>query len=118
MTQIVTSALSCCGLVTAEGFGKHLFENKRYYFPKEKDWKKDFQNILDEQADGPYNCALIVLSSDQVIVKEIAEANGFKTIQEFFNPNSGNQCYIMTRIENESKEYWEEKDCEEEEEDY
>lgn len=92
----VAYPMGCCGLLEAHGFDSfQAFEHDAEGIPI--NWNKAWGAIKEAQKESHRNCALITLSAAQVGAKADAEANGFKVIFEFFNPNSRRICYIMAK---------------------
>lgn len=104
--------LRCCGLMTGEGFHDSVIDTSRKI---PHPWRKNefthgarvttvedhtnaLQKLINESKSCQRNCVMIVLSSAQTNEKTAAEKMGFKVIQEFWNPNSGNLVYIMTYL--------------------
>lgn len=119
---LLDTPMLCCGMMQGHGFSSDALSGKRYstlfrrevstYRPSTKDdYKQRLQYLIDQSGKYHRNCAMIVLSEAQGLVKEVAEELGFKTIQTFFNPNSNNLCYIMTYLHfdgsNEYLDEWE-----------
>jgi hypothetical protein len=109
----VDAPMKCCGLATGQEltnpvelgkYEQHRWE-PTYWHPvnracTEDDIKARLKK-LREYADGNNrNCVMITLSSEQESTwkaKTVAEEEGFRCVHEFYNPNSGNQVYIMVQ---------------------
>lgn len=106
----VDAPMACCGMLSGHGFSNPVFtgveikhttwNGMERWVPETRAATKDdvilrLQNLKDIANDNGRNCVLITLSSSQPLEREAAEQEGFKVIFEFYNPNSGNQCYVM-----------------------
>jgi hypothetical protein len=102
--------MSCCGLVMGSGFDKSIRETPpsvdpktnsyifgKYRYPNKSDFESMFLELEDYKEDFGRNCALISLSSEQKTALEVAKQRGYKVIFEFYNPNSGNQVYLLVK---------------------
>lgn len=63
------------------------------------------------------DCALICLSETQVEELNAAKEHGFREIFNFFNPNSGNENYLLVRVLYDSKNDYEKDNPGEEDDD-
>lgn len=128
--KLLDFPMDCCGMMQGSGFSEQVLEgtqfnkywNKQlpvYRHPTKEDWKQRLEYLIDKSEGNRRNCAMIVLSADQKEIIAVAEESGFKIIQEFFNPNSNNMCYIMTYLhfanEKDYDDAWKEEDEEDEE---
>jgi hypothetical protein len=109
----VDAPMKCCGLGTGQELTTMVdtgeYRANRWhagYFdsvmrPCTEDDIKARLKKLREYADGNNrNCVMITLSSEQERTwkaKTVAEEEGFRCVHEFYNPNSGNQVYIMVQ---------------------
>lgn len=110
--QYVDAPMACCGL----GMGQGITERVKTGEFKESAWhrgwydevhrdptKADIRTRLHRLKlygeDNGRNTVMVTIASWQADApyhaKEAAEEEGFRCIHEFYNPNSGNQVYIM-----------------------
>jgi hypothetical protein len=94
--KIVHKPMECCGMLAADGFS-WTDDDGRERRTTAEERQAYFERILEAQRDWLRSCALISLSSDQETVLKEARANGFEVIHEFYNPNSGNQVYLLVK---------------------
>jgi hypothetical protein len=109
----VDAPMKCCGLGTGQEltnpvetgiWRKHYLYDDRWYRDNKSCTKDDIKarlKKLREYADGNNrNCLMVTISSEQERTygaKTAAEEEGFRCVHEFYNPNSGNQVYIMVQ---------------------
>ena len=120
MSDIIISQdapMNCCGMIQGYGFnesfptgktkkvrnwgggyGDGWSEYPEYRMATKEDQKTRLQQLIDTSRDNQRNCVMIVLADGQGEAIEAAKEMGFQTIQTFWNPNSGNNCYIMTYL--------------------
>lgn len=100
--NIIDSPMSCCGMVIASGFNEAVFPNwpdtSMARWANTADTEKRFQELQRTANESNRSCQLIVLSDAQRDEIEVAKKQGFKTIETFYNPNSGNYVHIMTKV--------------------
>lgn len=116
--KIVDTPMQCCGIAMGEDFthtipgvvreGAGIFDENRYITrPRpvnEEDVRERLKELIKHSALYSRNCSLITLGSGQDFQLRVAKEFGFKVIHEFYNPNSGNQVYIMARTSIKSRE--------------
>jgi hypothetical protein len=104
--RIEDRPMTCCGMQQAQGFSdsvvipggiKNRWGDYPQRTPTEADLRELFVRLDSAQESNERNVSMITLSSDQPTAKRIAEENGYVVIQEFYNPNSENQVFIMTK---------------------
>jgi hypothetical protein len=109
----VDAPMKCCGLGTGQELTNSVELGKyrqnawqpSYWYKEtrlcEKEDIKTRLKKLREYADGNNrNCLMVTISSEQernFKAKAAAEEEGFRCVHEFYNPNSGNQVYIMVQ---------------------
>lgn len=98
MFSIEDSPMKCCGMVSAEGLSSYGVIGGQIRYPDAALLTERFTTIDQAQRGRNRNCAIITLSSNQQGVIDIAKARGWKEVFSFYNPNSGNQCYILTHV--------------------
>lgn len=105
--------LACCGLVTAKYITCEVREYKKdtvhpytkavgYWasrYATEDDIKERLVRLKNTTESDCRSCCLILLSSEQEDAIRVALSEGFKVIHEFWNPNSGNMCYMLTHTQ-------------------
>lgn len=101
--RIIEAPMGCCGMLEAYGFSEFRYVmgldgKTRYQPPTEDETQKYFMEIERAQRINKRNCVLISLSSSQELPLKVAKENGYSVILEFYNPNSGNQVYLLTKI--------------------
>jgi hypothetical protein len=127
--EITQSPMKCCGMLQASQFDTRQYQvhkdstgDMRYarsYRNRTADeLKAEFQRVIDTLAMEGRNCAMITLVKEIPELVNAAKAAGFQTIQEFYNPNSGNTICIMTYLRYKSKEYYVAAHGEDEDEDF
>lgn len=113
--------MRCCGLIEGYGFDEAVVTGEKKqvqdYFstggsrtvsvtrpPTQQDTEDRLTELIRQSSYNQRNCVMIVLSDDQKSHIEVAERLGFRKIQSFWNPNSGNNCHIMTYLNYESSD--------------
>jgi hypothetical protein len=91
--KIVQKPMECCGMLAADGFSFDSNDRRTSTL----DRQIYFDQIDAAQKEWTRSCAIISLSSAQGAVIEEAKRNGFVIIHEFYNPNSGNKVFLMTK---------------------
>jgi hypothetical protein len=89
--------MSCCGMLEAQGFSSVVHEPGNAHYANDADREEFFKRIDKHQREGTRNCALISLSEEQKDALRQAKKSGFQIVFEFYNPNSGNQVYLLTK---------------------
>lgn len=96
MFNIQSSPMQCCGMIAGQGFDCNELTPAGLRYANDALITKRLAALEARQSDESRSCAIITLSSDQDRVIAIAKNRGWKEIHSFYNPNSGNQCYIYT----------------------
>ena len=104
MFNIQSSPMQCCGMIAGQGFDCNELTPAGLRYANDALITERLAALEARQSDESRSCAIIALSSDQDRVIAIAKNRGWKEIHSFYNPNSGNQCYIYTRT------FWEDRD--------
>jgi hypothetical protein len=96
--KLVDYPMDCCGIVEASGI--NLGEDRRETDPAKREaaWDRVFDRITEHQKNHRRNCAMITLSDNQPEARAAAEARGWISVFEFFNPNSYNKVRIYTKV--------------------
>ena len=107
---ITDSPMGCCGMLEASSWSELMYpmtDNvpKPRYPESVADYQSRFDKVDIAMGDFERNCTLISLSvSDQLNIIELAKKNGYQIVFEFYNPNSGSQVVLMTKVKYKSKE--------------
>ena|SRR5258706_8229299 len=111
MSFVITDRpLQCCGMLMAHGWSTTLIPEidnvpKVRYPSCASDYQPRFDKVDSAMEEFERNCALISLSvNDQLFVIELAKKDGYQIVFEFYNPNSGSQVVLMTKVKYQSKE--------------
>jgi hypothetical protein len=117
--KIVDRPMTCCGMLEASGFNDIVKDELGTRYANDNDRLGFFAAIEQAQVEDKRNCALISLSDDQPSALAQAKQHGYRVVFEFYNPNSGNKVYLLTKLlweDTNEYEHWRENQEQEEEE--
>jgi hypothetical protein len=100
--------MTCCGMMMGSNLTDNVWTgdyyedrwNKGYFHPTVGPATVDdvvarLRKLKLEASNLERNCLMISVSSEQPTAHEAAKREGFRTVFEFYNPNSGNIVSIM-----------------------